>query len=177
MSIPKIAIVGRPNVGKSSIFNWLAGKRIAIVDDYAGVTRDRLTRLIELEDRHCEIVDTGGIGIKDSDDLTEDVEQQIAFGIDQADLLIFVVDALTGIVPLDEEVTRRLRKIEKPVILVANKSDSPKRDTEADEFYRLGFGDVVRVSTKGIETRTCWKRRYYSSYPIRSTSRRKSSRR
>jgi GTP-binding protein len=148
MSVPKIAIVGRPNVGKSSIFNWLAGKRIAIVDDYSGVTRDRLTRMIEIDERFCEIVDTGGIGIKDSDDLTDDVEQQIAYGIDQADLLLFVVDTLTGVVPLDEEVTRRLRQVKKPVLLVANKTDSTKRDSEADEFYKLGFGDVIRISVK-----------------------------
>jgi GTP-binding protein len=148
MSIPKVVIVGRPNVGKSSVFNWLAGKRIAIVDDFAGVTRDRITQLIEIEDRHCELVDTGGIGITDTDDLTDDVEQQITYGIDQADLLLFVVDALSGIAPLDEEVTRRLRQIHKPIVLVANKSDSPKRDSDSDEFYRLGFGEVVRVSTK-----------------------------
>ena len=148
MSIPKIAIVGRPNVGKSSIFNWLAGKRIAIVDDFAGVTRDRLTRTIEIDDRFCEIVDTGGIGITDSDDLTDDVEQQITYGIDQAALLLFVVDSLAGVVPLDELVARRLRRVKKPVLLIANKSDSEKRDANADEFHRLGFGDVLRVSVK-----------------------------
>ena len=82
MRIPQVAIVGRPNVGKSSIFNWLAGKRLAIVDDLAGVTRDRMTFLMEADDRYFEIVDTGGIGIVDKDNLTDDVEHQISVGIE-----------------------------------------------------------------------------------------------
>ena len=148
MSVPKVAIVGRPNVGKSSIFNWLAGKRIAIVDDFAGVTRDRLTRMIEIDERPVELVDTGGIGIADVDDLTADVEQQIEYGLDSADVLLFVVDAISGVAPLDDEVAQRLRRLKKPVICVANKADSPKRDTDADEFYGLGCGEVFLVSTK-----------------------------
>src|SRR5438876_7877215 len=98
--VPQIAIVGRPNVGKSSLFNWLAGRRIAIVDPTPGVTRDRLTAPIQVGERYLEIVDTGGMGIEDVDDLTRDVERQIEFAIDQAQLVLFVVDARNGLVPL-----------------------------------------------------------------------------
>lgn len=146
MSIPQVVIVGRPNVGKSSLFNWLAGKRLAIVDDVAGVTRDRMTFLVEEDDRYFEIVDTGGIGINDVDDLSDEIEQQIAIAIDSADVILFVVDVRDGLTSLDEEVARRLRAIDKPVILVANKADGEKLDPQADEFYRLGPKQILRVS-------------------------------
>jgi GTPase len=147
MPIPRVAIVGRPNVGKSSIFNWLDGRRLAIVDDVAGVTRDRLTTLIEYRGTHFELIDTGGMGIEDVDNLTKEIEQQIEAGIDEADVLLFVVDNRSGIVPLDEEVAQRLRKIDKPVILVVNKADSPAQDLNAEEFSKLGRGFLLRVST------------------------------
>lgn len=119
---------------------------MAIVEDVAGVTRDRLTTLIEHEDRHFELIDTGGIGIEDVDNLTAQIELQIDAAIDVADVLLFVVDSRTGLVPLDAEVADRLRKINKPILLVANKTDSPTQDTNADEFHRLGRGTLVRVS-------------------------------
>ncbi len=153
MKTPQVVIVGRPNVGKSSIFNWLARKRIAIVDDAAGVTRDRITYLMDVDDRYFEIVDTGGIGITDSDDLTREIEEQITVGIDSADVILFVVDTKTGILPLDGEVARRLRYIDKPTLCVANKTDGPTQDTEADQFYKLGRGKLVRVSTKANRNR------------------------
>lgn len=146
MAVPQVAIVGRPNVGKSSLFNWLAGRRIAIVDPTPGVTRDRITAPILLNDRHIELTDTGGMGIEDIDNLTDDVEKQIALAIHRASLLLFVVDARTGPVPLDEEVARRLRGIDKPVLLVANKCDHAGLDDQVGEFYKLGFGDVFCVS-------------------------------
>ncbi len=146
MSIPQVVIVGRPNVGKSSVFNWLAGKRLSIVDAVAGVTRDRMTFLIQEDDRYFEIVDTGGIGINDVDDLSDEIEQQITIAIDSAHLILFVVDVRDGLTPLDEEVARRLRAIDKPVILVANKADGEKLDPQADEFYRLGPKQIIRVS-------------------------------
>ena len=148
MSIPQVVIVGRPNVGKSSIFNWLAGHRIAIVDDTAGITRDRMTHLIQHQDALFEIVDTGGIGINDVDDLSEEIEDQIAIAIDTADIILFVVDTQTGSTQLDEEVARRLRSLELPILCVANKSDSDKIDPEADQFQKLGRGELVRVSAK-----------------------------
>ena len=123
MGVPQIVIVGRPNVGKSSLFNWLAGRRLAIVDPTAGVTRDRVSHLIELDGRFAELVDTGGMGIEDSDNLTEQVEEQIQTAVDSATILLFVVDTREGPLPLDQEVAKRLRYVDVPVILVANKTD------------------------------------------------------
>lgn len=148
MPIPRVAIVGRPNVGKSSIFNWIAGRRLAIVEDTAGVTRDRLTTLIEHQGHHFELIDTGGMGIEDVDNLTEEIESQIQTAIEDADILLFVVDSRAGMLPLDQEVAERLRKVDKPILLVANKTDSPSLDPNADEFHRLGRGWLIRVSVQ-----------------------------
>lgn len=148
MSIAQVAIVGRPNVGKSSIFNWIAGHRIAIVDPTAGVTRDRMTHLVQHQERHFEVVDTGGIGINDVDDLSEEIEEQIQRGIESANVILFVVDAQTGITSLDEKVARRLRDLKQPILCVANKVDREDWDQEADQFYKLGRGSLVRVSAK-----------------------------
>jgi GTP-binding protein len=145
MGIPQVAIVGRPNVGKSSIFNWLAGKRLAIVDPTAGVTRDRVTHLIDIGGRFAELVDTGGMGIEDVDNLTEQVEDQIQAAVDSAHVVLFVVDCRDGPVPLDQEVGKRLRYVNAPVLLVVNKTDSPAMDAQADEFYRFGR-KMVQVS-------------------------------
>jgi GTP-binding protein len=150
MPLPKVAIVGRPNVGKSSLLNWLAGRRIAIVNDVAGVTRDRVATLVQLGDEddapYCELIDTGGIGIIDRDDLSEQVEQQIETAIQEADLILFVVDCREGRMPLDEEVAARLRYVDKPVILVLNKTDSPELEDRAGEFTKLGRGKPVYIS-------------------------------
>jgi GTP-binding protein len=147
MAVPQVVIVGRPNVGKSSLLNWLAGVRLAIVDDQPGVTRDRLTHLMFHQGRYFEIVDTGGIGFQDPDQLTEHIDEQINLAIDSADIILFVVDTREGILPLDEEVARRLRYVDVPIICVANKSDHEGLDPQADEFYRLGRGKLLRVST------------------------------
>ncbi|MBX3423938.1 MAG: ribosome biogenesis GTPase Der [Pirellulaceae bacterium] len=147
MPVPRVVIVGRPNVGKSSIFNWLDGRRLAVVDDQAGVTRDRLTTLIEYGDRYFELMDTGGMGIQDSDNLTKEVEEQISTGIDEADLIMFVVDVRSGLASLDELVAERLRKVQKPVLLLANKADHAGLDSHAVEFHRLGCGWLIPVST------------------------------
>lgn len=155
MALAKVAIVGRPNVGKSSIFNWLAERRLSIVDDMAGVTRDRVTTLIEVDgndpddpssDWFFELVDTGGIGMVDRDDLENDVYKQIDVGLAEADILIFVVDLRDGLMPLDEQVAGRLRAIKKPVLLVANKADAYNDMHKAGEFLRLGLGDPIVVS-------------------------------
>jgi len=148
MGIPQVVIVGRPNVGKSSIFNWLAGKRLAIVDPTAGVTRDRVTHLIDLGcGQFVELVDTGGMGIEDADDLTEEVEDQIQMAVDSASVVLFVVDCREGVVPLDETVAKRLRYIDKPVVIVVNKTDAPSLESETDGFYRFGR-KLIRVSAK-----------------------------
>ncbi|MCR9117407.1 MAG: ribosome biogenesis GTPase Der, partial [bacterium] len=147
MGVPQVVIVGRPNVGKSSIFNWIAGRRLAIVDDQAGVTRDRMSHLIEHEERFFELVDTGGMGIEDVDDLTSEIEAQIETAIESADVILFTVDSREGIVPLDEEVARRLRYVDRPIICVANKTDTTAMDPNADDFYKLGRGKLIRVSS------------------------------
>jgi len=147
MGVPQVVIVGRPNVGKSSVFNWLIGQRIAIVDDQPGVTRDRVSHLIEHHQRFFELIDTGGMGIEDADNLTEHVEEQIATAIDSADLVLFIVDTRSGLLPLDKEVADRLRDVDVPILCVANKTDDETFDPQADECYRLGHGTPLRVST------------------------------
>jgi GTPase len=154
MPVPKVAIVGRPNVGKSSILNWLAKKRISIVDPTAGVTRDRVEHLIHEGDRWFEVVDTGGIGIVDSDALEKDIERQIEVAIGEADLILFVVDGQTGRVPLDIAVADRLRPLDRPKILVVNKCDKPRTEDEVPDFYGLiGDGPVVTTSVIGNRNR------------------------
>ena len=147
MSIPQVVIVGRPNVGKSSILNWLANIRLAIVDNHAGVTRDRMTHLMCHREHYFDMVDTGGIGIEDVDNLTNQIEDQIALAIESAAVILFVVDTQEGLVPLDQEVAKRLRYVSVPVVCVANKTDHEALDSQADEFYRLGRGKLIRVST------------------------------
>ena len=147
MGVPQVVIVGRPNVGKSSLFNWLVGMRVAIVDPTAGVTRDRVSQIVDFDGRFVELTDTGGMGIRDTDNLTEHIERQIKTAIDGADLVLFVVDTRDGLLPLDEVVARRLRPLSVPVILVANKADAPSIELQAEEFHRFGF-DVVPVSTR-----------------------------
>ena len=140
MAVPQVVIVGRPNVGKSSLLNWLAGVRVAVVEDQPGVTRDRVDYLMEHKGRFFEVVDTGGIGIKDADNLTQHIEDQIQTAIASATIILFVVDTREGLLPLDEEVARRLRNVDVPVICIANKSDTQKLDDQAADFYRLGRG-------------------------------------
>jgi GTP-binding protein len=153
MSVPKVAIVGRPNVGKSSLFNWLAGRFVSVVDPSAGVTRDRVEYLMHEGGRYFELIDTGGIGIEDSDDLGEAIEAQIRIAIEQADLLLFAVDAQSGLVPLDVEVARRLRRVDKPQLLVVNKCDSIRSEAEAHEFRKLGDVPMVTTSVKANRNR------------------------
>jgi len=147
MGVPQVVIVGRPNVGKSSVFNWLAGRRIAIVAPASGVTRDRVTHLVEFGGRFVELVDTGGMGGSDPDNLTAHIEEQIQTAIDSAHVILFVVDTREGLVPLDQEVAKRLRYVEVPIVCVANKTDTPQLVSQADEFYRLGR-KVIPVSAQ-----------------------------
>ena len=153
MPAPQVVIVGRPNVGKSSLFNWLVGRRLAIVDDVAGVTRDRMTHLIHHEDTFFELVDTGGMGVNDVDNLTKEIQEQIELAIESADVILLVVDTRSGLVPFDQEVSKRLRYTNKPILCVANKTDSESLDPQADEFYRLGRGKLIAVSTRANRRR------------------------
>ena len=144
--IPVIAIVGRPNVGKSAFFNAAAGSRIAIVDPAAGVTRDRISAELVHEGRRFELIDTGGIGGAEGDRLKEEIESQIDVALHAADGILFLVDIREGILPLDQEVARRLRGLKKPVVLVANKADHGFMVHARHGFMRLGFGEPVAAS-------------------------------
>ncbi len=141
-----MAIVGRPNVGKSSLLNCIAGRRISIVAPTPGVTRDRISVCCPVGDGYMELIDTGGMGIEDADKLTDHVESQIAYAIAAADLILFIVDAREGIMPLDRMVAEKLRKQNKSVILVANKIDEVNLATEVGEFHALGFGRPYMIS-------------------------------
>jgi GTP-binding protein len=142
-ALRRIAIVGRPNVGKSTLLNRMCASRVAIVEPTPGVTRDRVAVAARLDtpqgERWFEVVDTGGIGIVDRDDLGPEVEAQVAAALESADLVLFVVDVRDGLVPLDFEVARRLRGARVPVLLVVNKCESRAAAWGIDEFRRLGF--------------------------------------
>jgi GTP-binding protein len=146
MALPCVVIVGRPNVGKSSLLNMLARRRISIVDPRAGITRDRVSAMVEHEDRYFELLDTGGIGIIDADHLEAHVEEQIRLAIERATLVLFLVDVQTGLTPLDQHIAELLRRAARPVLLVANKVDDPKHEADTGQFARLGWGEPVCVS-------------------------------
>lgn len=146
MPFPEVAIVGRPNVGKSTLLNAMVGRRVSIVDPMAGTTRDRVSVVVRVGRRAFEAVDTGGIGIVDEADLALHVEAQVAIALERAAKICFVVDATEGVTPLDLEVARRLRKHKKSVVLVANKCESRESRDRAAEFFELGFGEPAAIS-------------------------------
>jgi GTP-binding protein len=148
MKLPTVVIVGRPNVGKSTLFNMLVRQRIAIEEPTAGVTRDRISTILTYEGKTCEMLDTGGIGIEDSMGLSEEVESQIRVALEQADVLLFVVDIKIGITPLDELVAQRIRQLALPILLVANKCDSRSDEMKIGDVFRLGFGDPILCSAR-----------------------------
>jgi GTP-binding protein len=141
-----VAIVGRPNVGKSTLFNYLVGKRISIVEDTPGVTRDRLYAEVEWTGRKFTLVDTGGIDTLSEDVLFKQMRLQAQVAIDEADLIVFLVDGRQGVTAADDEVARILRHTQKPVLLVVNKLDVPALFAHAADFCRLGLGDPVPIS-------------------------------
>jgi len=141
-----VAIVGRPNVGKSTLFNRLLGERKAIVDDMSGVTRDRHYGKGEWLGREFTVIDTGGYVPRSSDIFEESIRAQVEIAIEEADVLLFVVDVVTDITDLDEEFARILRKSEKPVLLVVNKADNHERLMESNVFYSLGFEHLFPIS-------------------------------
>ena len=145
---PRVVIVGRPNVGKSTLFNALAGRRVAIEDPMAGVTRDRVSFLLDQDGCTIELIDTGGIGHVDDAQLKGEVEEQIATALDLADLVLFVVDAKNGLTALDRDIAQRLRRLDRPLLLVANKVEGNKDELAVADVYTLGHGDPVRVSAK-----------------------------
>lgn len=141
-----VAIVGRPNVGKSTLFNYLAGQRISIVDDTPGVTRDRIYADVEWTGHRFTLVDTGGIDTASTDLLLKDMRLQAEVAIAEADLILFLTDGRQGVTASDEEVARILRNTKKPILLAVNKLDEPRMFNEAHEFYGLGLGDPIPVS-------------------------------
>jgi GTP-binding protein len=145
---PVIAIVGRPNVGKSTLFNRLVGQRRAIVRDVPGVTRDRLYGRVEFERWQATVIDTGGFDPSSEEPLIEGVRRQVLAAVEEADLVLFVVDARTGVTGLDAEIARVLRRSDRPVVLVANKVDAGGMDAAVADLYRLGFGEPAPVSAE-----------------------------
>ncbi|PYN05770.1 MAG: ribosome biogenesis GTPase Der, partial [Candidatus Rokuibacteriota bacterium] len=145
---PVVAIVGRPNVGKSTLFNRLVGRRQAIVRDVPGVTRDRLYGLVAFDRWQATFVDTGGFDPSPEASLVDGVRRQVLAALAEADLVLFVVDARAGLTGLDREIADALRKAGRPVLLVANKVEGPAQEGELGELYELGFGEPWPVSSE-----------------------------
>lgn len=143
---PLVAIVGRPNVGKSALFNRIVGRRTALVEDLPGTTRDRLYGDAVWRDRALRVVDTGGLEAEDEGPFSPLVRRQIEQAIDEADAILFVVDARDGITAADLEIAEMLRRVTKPLLLIANKADNPARVEEVLQFYELGLGEPLPVS-------------------------------
>lgn len=153
MTKPSVAIIGRPNVGKSTLFNRLIGMRLAIVEDEPGVTRDRLQALCDWNGREFTLIDTGGLQPATEEELYENVEEQAKQALFEADVLVFLLDGRDGITPGDWEIADLVRKSNKPVVLAVNKLDNVHQENKAVEFFALGLGDPIPVSAlNGINT-------------------------
>ncbi len=144
--LPTVVIVGRPNVGKSTLFNRIVGKRVAVIEDFPGVTRDRLYAEAAWNGRSFTLVDTGGILFSDDDPLIEQIRVQAQIALSEADVVLFMVDCSDGVSAGDYDLANTLRGIKKPVIVIANKADNEKREAMATEFYELAIGEVFAVS-------------------------------
>ncbi|HEX6506417.1 MAG TPA: ribosome biogenesis GTPase Der [Chloroflexota bacterium] len=153
MAKPLVALVGRPNVGKSTLFNRLVGERVAIVEDLPGTTRDRLYGELDWRGRRIAIVDTGGMIPGSNEDVTESVFEQARLAIEEADVIVFVLDTRTGITPIDEEIGEMLRRTNKPIAVAANKADNVNQELNASEFHALGLGEPIPISAaRGLNT-------------------------
>ncbi len=142
-----VAIVGRPNVGKSTLFNRLIQRREAIVDSVSGVTRDRHYGKSDWNGKNFSVIDTGGYAVGSDDIFEEEIRKQVQLAIDEADIIVFVVDVTEGITPMDTEVANLLRKVKKPIFMAVNKVDNAMRAEDAYEFYNLGLGDYHTISS------------------------------
>src|SRR5262245_58691686 len=147
-TLPNVAIVGRPNVGKSALFNRLVGRKIAIVHDQPGITRDRLSATCARGERPFTLWDTGGILGAGESELIHEVRHAAENALRDSDVLLFVVDGKEGLSPVDRELARTLRKSQKPLVLVVNKIDNEKHDLLASEFDSLGFDKIISVSAE-----------------------------
>jgi len=146
VSKPIVAIIGRQNVGKSTLLNRVAGERIAIVEDLPGTTRDRILVSVLWQGTEFTMVDTGGLEAKPQSTVAQGVREQVEVAIAEADVIIFMVDVRDGVIPLDLEIADMLRQASKPLLLVANKADNAKLENEAVEFYELGLGEPLPIS-------------------------------
>lgn len=146
MSLPIVAIVGRPNVGKSTLFNRLVKRRQAIVYEQPGTTRDRIYGEVEWEDKALTIIDTGGLETAPVHNISRHIRSQVEFAIEESDSIVFVVDVVDGVTPQDDEIADMLRRCGKPVFLAVNKVDSPKKAADAAVFHRLGLGEPLPIS-------------------------------
>jgi GTP-binding protein len=146
LSKPIVAIIGRQNVGKSTLLNRLAGKRISIVEDLPGTTRDRVFADVSWNDKAFTLVDTGGLELGMETEIDRGVKEQITQAMSEADAIIFMVDVKDGIMPADTEIADLVRRLKKPTLLVANKADNDKLEAQAAEFYQLGLGDPSVIS-------------------------------
>lgn len=146
MSKPIVAIVGRPNVGKSTLFNRLAGERIAVVEDLPGTTRDRVYADITWGERELTLIDTGGFEPRPDSDLRQKVKHQAEVAIDEADVILFMVDVLDGVTIPDQETAEALMRSRKPIILAVNKADNDQRRQQAFQFHELGIGEPIAIS-------------------------------
>ncbi len=142
-----VAIVGRPNVGKSTLFNRLVQRREAIVDSVSGVTRDRHYGKSEWNGKEFSVIDTGGYVVGSDDIFEGEIRKQVQLAIDEADIIVFVVDVEQGITPMDDAVAKILRQVKKPLFMAVNKVDNAMRDADAVEFYNLGLGDYYTISS------------------------------
>jgi GTP-binding protein len=145
-ALPVVAVVGRPNVGKSTLFNRILGSRTAIVEDRARTTRDRLYGDAEWNGRRFVVVDTGGLEIEPGDDIETKVQEQARLAIAEADVIVFVVDAAVGLTPADEETANLLRRARAPVLVAVNKADNERRELEGAEFFALGWDETYPIS-------------------------------
>ena len=143
---PIVAIIGRQNVGKSTLLNRLAGKRIAIIEDLPGTTRDRVLASVSWQGTEFTLIDTGGLETKPQSTIAQGVKEQVEVAITEADVIVFLVDVRDGVSPLDLEIADMLRRTSKPILLVANKADNAKLEAEALEFYELGLGEPLAIS-------------------------------
>ncbi|GAG03835.1 unnamed protein product, partial [marine sediment metagenome] len=146
VSNPIVAIVGRHNVGKSTLLNRLAGRPVAITEGLPGTTRDRIFAQVSWQGHHFTIVDTGGLEIRPQSTMAQEINLQVKVALDEADTIIFLVDVKDGVTPIDQEISDRLRKAGKDLLLVANKADNTKLEAEAAEFFELGMGEPLVIS-------------------------------
>ena len=154
-----VAIVGRPNVGKSTLFNKYVGRRMAIVSDTPGTTRDRVAAQVTINGKSLILVDTGGLDLRQEDEIHLGVTDQIKTALAEAAAILFMVDGRDGLTAADEDLADLLRMSDKPVALIVNKIDNARREASLQDFYRLGMGDPTPISayhTKGLDQVTSW---------------------